>query len=238
MGLYYKVTALPLSMLHILKRSGTFSLARSALSKNVTSSLSRTLSSKASGFDFMSGESKASTAGGLTFSTGIIGHLSEASVMCNTGGSVVHAVVNSARQADNPTSAFLPLTVDYRSRHYAFGKISQLASRREKHGTDDEILISRCIDRAVRPLFPKGYVNEVQLLVTAHAADGVHDPTIQAVNAASFALMVSQQPWYGPIGCVRVGLIDGELQVDPCLQDMERSTLDLVYAGTEGRALM
>jgi len=185
----------------------------------------------------MSGEHKASIASGLTFSTGIIGHLSEASVMCNAGGSVVHAVVNSARP-EGPTNAFLPLTVDYRSRQYAFGHIPKTNARREKHGGDDEILVSRCIDRAVRPLFPKGYVNEVQLLVTAHAADGVNDPTIAAVNAASFALMCSDQPWYGPIGCVRVGLIDGELRVDPSIKDMERSTLDFVYAGTEGRALM
>ena len=224
-------------MLHVLKRSMGYSLARKANTKSVTGNLSRLLSSKAPGFDFMSGEHKASIASGLTFSTGLIGHLSESSVMCSAGGSVVHAVVNSAR-AENPESAFLPLTVDYRSRQYAFGQFPATLSRREKHGSDDEILVSRCIDRAVRPLFPKGYVDEVQLLVTAHAADGVHDPTIAAVNAASFALMCSEQPWYGPIGCVRIGLIDGELKVDPSVADMERSTLDFVYAGTEGRALM
>eukprot|EP00598_Pedospumella_elongata_P008934 CAMPEP_0184985228 /NCGR_PEP_ID=MMETSP1098-20130426/14003_1 /TAXON_ID=89044 /ORGANISM="Spumella elongata, Strain CCAP 955/1" /LENGTH=1061 /DNA_ID=CAMNT_0027509305 /DNA_START=44 /DNA_END=3229 /DNA_ORIENTATION=+ len=224
-------------MLHALKRSVGYSLARKANTKSVAGNLSRLLSSKAPGFDFMSGEHKASICSGLTFSTGLIGHLSESSVMCSAGGSVVHAVVNSAR-AENPESAFLPLTVDYRSRQYAFGQFPATLSRREKHGSDDEILVSRCIDRAVRPLFPKGYVDEVQLLVTAHAADGVHDPTIAAVNAASFALMCSEQPWYGPIGCVRIGLIDGELRVDPSVADMERSTLDFVYAGTEGRALM
>lgn len=185
----------------------------------------------------MAGEAQETTNRGLVFSTGIMGHLSEASVLCKQGGTVVHAVVNSAWESD-AQHAFLPLTVDYRSRNYSIGVVPSLPSRRERHGTDDEILVSRCIDRVVRPLFPKGYVNEVQILATSHAADGIHDPTIAAVNAASFALTLSKQPWYGPVGCVRVGLVDGELCVDPTLEDMKRSTLDFVYAGTADRALM
>ncbi len=190
------------------------------------------------GLKFMAGDSHAETASGITFSTGIMGHLSESSVFCKQGGTVVHAVVNSAWTTE-AKDAFLPLTVDYRSRSYAFGQIPQSSlSRRDRHGGDDETLVARCIDRVLRPLFPKGYTNEVQVLATSHAADGVHDPTIAAVNAASFALMQSKQPWFGPVGCVRVALIDGELQVDPSLQDMERATMDLVYAGTKDRALM
>lgn len=186
----------------------------------------------------MAGKAEASSASGITFSTGIMGHLSESSVFCKQGGTLVHAVVNSSWTSDSK-DAFLPLTVDYRSRQYAFGQIpTQNPSRRDRHGGDDEILVSRCIDRVVRPLFPKGYVNEVQILATSHAADGVHDPTIAAVNAASFALMQSKQPWFGPVGCVRVAMIDGALQVDPALPDLERATLDLVYAGTKDRALM
>jgi polyribonucleotide nucleotidyltransferase len=130
------------------------------------------------------------------------------------------------------------LTVDYRSRSYAFGRIPQLNTRRERHGTDDEILVARIIDRAVRPLFPKGYVNEVQITVTTHAADGIHDPTIAAVNAASLALMKSRQPWNGPIGCVRVGFVDGKLVLDPSVAEVERSELDLVYAGNMSRPVM
>ena len=193
--------------------------------------------SSASGFTNMAGNTQATSQNGLVFSTGVMGHLSESSVLCTSGGSVVHAVLNSTKVND-PTSAFLPLTVDYRSRSYAFGMFPATSMRRERHGGDEEILVARCIDRAVRPLFPKGYVNDVQLLVTTHAADGIHDPTITAVNAASFALLQSKQPWFGPIGCVRVGLIDGVLKVDPTLAEMGTSTLDLVYAGTEGRALM
>jgi polyribonucleotide nucleotidyltransferase len=194
-------------------------------------------SSSAPGFDFLTGNGKVVCTDGTVFATGIMGNLSESSVICRAGGSVVHAVVNSQR-SDDPKEAFLPLTVDYRSRSYAFGKIPDLPQRRERHGTDDELLVARCIDRAVRPLFPKGYVNEVQLLVTTHAADGVHDPTIAAMNAASFALLQSRQPWFGPIGCVRIGIIDGVIKVNPTIVEMERSTLDLVYAGTKDRVLM
>lgn len=175
--------------------------------------------------------------GRLTLASGIFGHLSESSVICNVGGSVVHAALNAAR-AQNPSEAFLPLTVDYRARQYAFGLIPGSRQRREAHGSADEILVSRFIDRAVRPLFPKGYVNEVQLTLTNHAADGIYDPTVAAVNAASLALMHSKQPWNGPIGCVRIGCIDGVLKVDPTLKEMETSTLDFLYAGTESRTLM
>ena len=109
------------------------------------------------------------SSGLIFYDGGALGHLAEASALCFHGGSVVHATVCSARNA-NPEDDFLPLTVDYRSRSYAFGRIPVNPNRRERHGTDDETLVSRVIDRAIRPLFPKGYVNEVQVTVTAHAA--------------------------------------------------------------------
>ena len=168
---------------------------------------------------------------------GIIGHLADSSAICTQGDSVVHATVCSARNMDAQDN-FLPLTVDYRSRTYAFGRIPHSGNRRERHGTDDEVLIARVIDRAIRPLFPEGYVNEVQLIVTTHAADGVNDPTIMAVNAASYALMTSRQPWNGPVGCVRVGCINGVLKLNPTVKELESSTLDLVYAGTASRPVM
>lgn len=106
----------------------------------------------------------------LTFyEGGAMGHLAEASAVCSQGGSLVHASVCSARNA-NPVDDFLPLTVDYRSKSYAFGRIPNSINKRERHGSDEETLIARVIDRAIRPLFPKGYVNEVQVTVTAHAA--------------------------------------------------------------------
>lgn len=175
--------------------------------------------------------------GGISFHTSIIGHLSESSILCKMGKSVVHAVVNSSYAAE-PKDTQVPLTVDYRSRFYSFGTIPNSGARREKHGSENEILVARCIDRAIRPLFPKGYVNDIQITVTSHAADGIQDPTIMAVNAASYALMKSKQPWNGPIGCVRVGYINGTLLVNPTIQEMELSELDLVYAGTNDKTLM
>ena len=119
--------------------------------------------------DVLGAKSVVPNSGLVFFDGGSMGHLAEASAVCFHGGSVVHATVCSARNA-NPEDDFLPLTVDYRSRLYASGRISTNPNRRERHGTDDETLVSRVIDRAIRPLFPKGYVNEVQVIVTAHAA--------------------------------------------------------------------
>jgi polyribonucleotide nucleotidyltransferase len=169
-----------------------------------------------------------------------LGHLAEGSVLAKQGDTVVHATICSKRTdlTNVEDTSMLPLTVDYRSRRYAFGSIPEALNRRERHGTDDEILVARIIDRAIRPLFPKGYLDEVQLTVTSHASDGINDPTIVAVNAASAALMQSKQPWKGPIGCVRIGLIKDKLIVNPTVAEMETSELDLVYAGTSYRPLM
>lgn len=166
-----------------------------------------------------------------------MGHLSEASVSGLAGGSFVHVSVNS-QPKDSPSDDFLPLTVDYRFRDSAYGLIPASFKRREKNGSDEENLVARFIDRAIRPLFPSGYVNEVQVIATNHALDGHHDPTVIALNATSLALMASKQPWFGPIGCVRVGMIDGNLVVNPPVKDMQQSTLDLLYAGTKDRTVM
>jgi polyribonucleotide nucleotidyltransferase len=167
-----------------------------------------------------------------------MGHLTEASVIGKAGGTLIHATLASKTPDDEPNEDFLPLTVDYRNRSYAFGKMPRTSKRREKHGDDDEILVARVVDRAIRPLFPKGYVNEVQLTITSHAVDGVHDPTVIAVNAASYALMESKQPWYGPIGCVRVGMVNNKFVVNPTVEEMKESNLDLLYAGTMDRTVM
>lgn len=168
---------------------------------------------------------------------GPLANLTESSAVCSHGSSVVHATVASKRNPD-PSDDFLPLTVDYRSRSYAFGRIPSTNNRRERHGNDEEVLVARMIDRAVRPLFPAGFVSELHLTVTTHAADGTNDPTVAAVNAASLALMRSRAPWAGPVGCVRVGYIDNRLVVSPTLAQMAESTLDFVYAGTEQRPVM
>lgn len=167
-----------------------------------------------------------------------MGHLSESSILASAGGSVVHVAVNSQAPAETKED-FLPLTVDYRARMSAFGLIPEGSRRREKSpGSDDEILVARFIDRAIRPLFPSGYVEEVQVTVTNHSTDGVHDPTVLALNATSMALLRSKQPWFGPVGCVRVGLVDNKLVVNPPVQSGKDSKFDLLYAGTIDRTLM
>lgn len=167
-----------------------------------------------------------------------MGHLTESSVLGRAGGSVVHVALASKVPDEEPKEDFLPLTVDYRSRAYALKYIPDIRKRRERHGEDDEVLVARFIDRAIRPLFPSGFVNEVQLTATAHAVDPRNDPTVLALNATSLALMQSKQPWSGPIGCVRVGLIDNKLVVNPSFEEMQSSTLDLLYAGTMDRTVM
>lgn len=178
-----------------------------------------------------------SSDGRLIFGYGLIGDLADSSILARQGGTVVHAVVTSERNA-SPEGDFLPLTVDFRSRSYAVGKLPASANKRERANSDDEILAARIVDRAIRPLFPKGFVDTVQVLVTSHSADSVHDPVVVGVNAASAALSVSSQPWNGPVGCVRIGLIGGELVTNPSVSEMGKSSLDLLYAGTAERTLM
>ena len=173
----------------------------------------------------------------IRFSIGAFGPLAEGSVTCSKQNTMVHAVVTSSYNADAKDD-FLPLTVDYRDRLYAHGQIPQTNNQRERHNSDEEILASRVIDRAIRPLFPSLYLNEVQIIVTAHSVDGVEDPVALAVNAVSCALMQSRQPWDGPVGCVRVGIVDGIIKVNPTVHELESSPLNLLYAGTRERPLM
>eukprot|EP00981_Chlorochromonas_danica_P000644 scaffold143_cov173-Ochromonas_danica.AAC.20 len=167
-----------------------------------------------------------------------MGHLTESSILGKAEGTVVHVALASKSPDETPKEDFLPLTVDYRSRDYSFGKLPDQTKRRERHGTDEEILVARVVDRAVRPLFPKGYVNEVQLTITSHAVEASQDPIVVAVNAASLALAQSQHPWNGPIGCVRVAMVGDQFVVNPSKQQLDASPLDLLYAGTKNRTVM
>lgn len=172
-----------------------------------------------------------------SFGIGSLGHLANSSVISSQKDTVVHAAVSIKRNF-SAESDFLPMTVDYRDRLYARGVLPGDRSSRERHGSNDETLVGRMIDRAMRPLFPEGYVDDLQVLVTCHAADGEADPTVLGMNAASCALLLSSAPWRGPVGCVRVGRIDGKLVVNPTVAQMKDSTLDLVYAGTVLRTVM
>jgi polyribonucleotide nucleotidyltransferase len=174
------------------------------------------------------------------FNTSVMAHLAQGSIFCSHGNTAVHVAVCSKlpTSATSAGDSFLPLTVDYKNKFSSLGKIPMNTNRRERHGTDDEILASRVIDRSIRPLFPKSFRNDTQITTTSHAVDGVSDPIVLGVNAASCALLQAGLPWHGPVGCVRVGCIDGKLVANPSIADMASSTLDLLYTGTEYRTIM
>src|SRR2546430_10115745 len=133
---------------------------------------------------------------------------------------------------------FFPVTCDYEEKLYAAGKIPGAFLRREGRPSEQAILTSRLTDRPIRPLFPDGFRNDVQVVSTVLSVDQESDPAILSINGASAALTISDIPFQGPIGAVRMGYIDGQLVVNPKTPDMERSELDLVVAGTRDAILM
>jgi len=133
---------------------------------------------------------------------------------------------------------FFPLTVDYRENTYAAGRIPGGWFKREGRPTEKEILTSRLIDRPFRPLFPKGFNHETQIIAFVLSADGQNDPDVLAMNAASVALTCSRVPFYSPVGAVRVGRLEGELVLNPTNSQREKSEIDLIVAGTEDAVVM
>ncbi len=133
---------------------------------------------------------------------------------------------------------FFPLTVEYRDKHYAAGKIPGGFLKREGRPTDDEILSCRLIDRSIRPLFPEGFKNEVQVFVTVMSADQENDASIPALMGVSAALSISQIPWNGPIAAVRVGRIEDKWVLNPTFQQLEFSSIDMTVAGSADSILM
>jgi polyribonucleotide nucleotidyltransferase len=158
-------------------------------------------------------------------------------VAVQSGGTVILATAVSAHEPREGID-FFPLTVDYRERTYAAGKIPGGYFKREGRPTENEILTSRLIDRPIRPLFPDSYRNETQIMVTVLSADGENAPDVLSVNGASAALLISDIPFTRPIGAVRVGLIDGNLVGNPKQNEMEKSDLDLVVVATEEKVIM
>jgi len=133
---------------------------------------------------------------------------------------------------------FLPLTVDYEERHYAAGKIPGSFFRREGRPSQDAILADRLTDRPIRPLFPKGWRNDVQIVITVLSADQENDPDILALIGASAALTISDIPFDGPVGAIRIGHLDGEFVLNPTLTQLNDSSLDLVIAGADDKVVM
>jgi len=133
---------------------------------------------------------------------------------------------------------FLPLTVDYEERHYAVGKIPGSFIRREARPSQDAILADRLTDRSLRPLFPKGFRNDIQVVITVLSADQENDPDVLAIIGASAALSLSAMPFAGPVGAVRVGCLDGELVLNPTFTQLADSSLDIVVTGTSDALVM
>ena len=138
----------------------------------------------------------------------------------------------------NEEKDYFPLMVDYRERTYAAGKIPGGYFKREGRPTEKEILTSRLIDRPIRPLFPKDFMNEVQVMATVLSIDGENNPDILSMIGASAALLISNTPYDSPIAALRVGLIDGNWVVNPSFEETERGDLDLVVATTEEKVVM
>jgi polyribonucleotide nucleotidyltransferase len=167
----------------------------------------------------------------ITFETGRLAKQADGAVLVRSGETMILATAQGRMEAREGAD-FFPLTVDVEERMYAAGKIPGGFFKREGRPTEKAILTARMIDRPIRPLWPKGYTNETQVICTVLSADLLTAHDILCINGASAALMVSPLPFLGPVGAVRVGLVDGELVVNPSLPDVEGSDLDLIVVGT------
>ena len=167
------------------------------------------------------------------FETGLLAKQADGAVVCRSGDTMVLATAHG-RLEPREGADFFPLTVDVEERMYAAGKIPGGFFKREGRPTERAILTARMVDRPIRPLWPKGYKNEVQVIATVLSADQVVAHDILCINGASAALMISSLPFLGPVGAVRIGMDEeGRLIVDPTLPELEASTLDLLVVGTK-----
>jgi polyribonucleotide nucleotidyltransferase len=173
----------------------------------------------------------------LTLETGRIARQADGAVLATYGETVVLATVVYGR-APKPGLDFFPLTVNYQEKTFAAGKIPGGYFKREGRPTEKETLVSRLIDRPIRPLFVKGFKNETQVVITVLQHDLENDPDVVGMVAASAALTISGVPFMGPIGAARVGYIEGEYVLNPTLEQLPTSDLDLVVAGTQDALMM
>ena len=173
----------------------------------------------------------------VSIETGKIARLADGAVIVSCGDTTVIVCAVSAT-AVKEGQDFFPLTVDYREKAAAVGKFPGGYFKREGRPTEKETLTSRMIDRPLRPLFPKGYFYDTQIISILLSADGQNDPDILALNGASAALSISDIPFAGPIGAVRVGRVNGQFVANPTHDERAQSDLDLVYVGTENDVIM
>jgi polyribonucleotide nucleotidyltransferase len=172
----------------------------------------------------------------VTVETGKLALLAGGSVTVRQGDTVVLVCACSADP--RPGLDFFPLQVDYRERFSAAGMFPGGFFKREGRPSEKEILTARMTDRPLRPLFPKGFIDDVQIMSTLQSADGQNEADVLSIFGASVALMVSDIPFHGPIGALRVGRVDGQFIANPTHDEMAKSDIDLVYAGIEGKAIM
>ncbi|QFP77246.1 polyribonucleotide nucleotidyltransferase [Deinococcus sp. AJ005] len=172
----------------------------------------------------------------LSIETGKLAKLVSGSVTLRYGDTML--LVTAQARDDKSTLDFLPLTVEFEERHYAVGKIPGSFHRREGRPGEKAILGARITDRQIRPLFPKTYRHETQVIITVISADGQNSPDVLGPVGASAALSLSDIPWAGPTACVRVGQIDGQYVINPTVEQLARSPMDLVVAGTRDAVMM
>jgi len=173
----------------------------------------------------------------VTLETGQIARQASGAVKVSMGDTVVLVTAVGRREAD-PNRPFFPLTVNYQEKYYAAGRVPGGFFKREGRPTEKDTLTCRLIDRPIRPLFPKGFMNEVQIIATLMSSDPEIDGDIPALIGTSAAIALSGMPFNGPIGAARVGYIDGEYVLNPTATQLKESKLDLVVAGTENAVLM
>ena len=173
----------------------------------------------------------------VTLETGKIARQADGAVVVSMSETVVLVTVVGAREAD-PSRDFLPLTVNYQEKTYSAGRIPGSFFRREGRPTEKETLTCRLIDRPLRPMFPKGFHHDVQVIATVLSTNQEVDPDIPSMLGAFAAMALSGLPCAGPIGAARVGWVDEEFVINPTATELESSRLNLVVAGTENAVLM
>ena len=172
----------------------------------------------------------------LVIETGKLAKLVSGSVTVRYGDTML--LVTAQGSTRPSTLDFLPLTVEFEERHYSVGRIPGSFQRREGRPGEKAILSARITDRQIRPLFPKGFRQETQVIITVISADQENLPDVLGAVGASAALSISDVPWAGPTGCVRVGHIDGQFVINPTVKELENSKIDLVVAGTKDAVMM
>ena len=173
----------------------------------------------------------------LKLETGGLARQADGAVLASYGDTVLLATVCAAK-SEKPGQSFFPLTVNYMEKFYAAGKVPGGYFKREGRPTERETLIARLTDRPIRPLFPKGFKNEVQVVITVLQHDLENEPDVLGMIAASAALTISGVPFQGPIAAARIGLLDGDYVLNPTLDELAESELDLVVAGTKDAIMM